>query len=125
MVISTEVRPQELINRITHEWSRIGGSRLQIKDLQTIESEMVVTFFRVSTLTPKAVILAELRMILLQAQKRASAEDLDSSAYDFTLDEGIKLGESLPPMNLRVQVALLKGAPVNAFAKLSHQAQQA
>jgi hypothetical protein len=70
MVISTEVRPQELLNRITHEWARIGGIRLQIKDLQTIESETVVTFFQVSTLTLKAVILAELRMILLQAQKR-------------------------------------------------------
>jgi hypothetical protein len=35
------------------------------------------------------------------------------------------VGESLPPMNLCVQVALLRGAPVNAFAKLSHQEQQA
>jgi hypothetical protein len=67
MIVSTEVRPQELINRITHEWARAGGNRLQIKDLQTIESVMVVTFFCVSTMTPKAVILAELRMILHQA----------------------------------------------------------
>jgi hypothetical protein len=125
MVVSTAVRPQELLDRITHEWARTGGNRLQIKDLQTIESETVVTFFRVSTLTPKAVILAELRMILLQAQKRASADDLDSSDYDFTLDEDIEPGESLPPMNLRVQVALLKGTQVNSFTKLSHQAQQA
>ncbi len=28
-------------------------------------------------------------------------------------------------MNLCVQVALLKGLPINAFSKLSHQAQQA
>ena len=125
MIVSTEVRPQELIDRVTHEWSRAGGSRLQIKDLQTIESETVVTFFRVSTLTPKSVILAELKKILLQAQQKASAESLDFSTYDFSIDDGIELGESLPPMNLRVQVALLKGAPVNAFSKLSHQAQQA
>jgi hypothetical protein len=64
-------------------------------------------------------------MLLLQAQRRASADDLDSSAYDFTLDEGIEPGESLPPMNLRVQVALLRGTQVNSFSKLSHQAQQA
>jgi hypothetical protein len=74
---------------------------------------------------PKAVTLAELRMILHQAQQRASADALDTSTFDFSLDEGIEVGESLLPMNLRVQVALLKGAPVNAFLKLSHQAQQA
>ncbi len=125
MIILTEVHPQELLDRVTHEWARTGGSRLQIKDLQTIESKMVVTFFCVSTTTPKAVIKAELKLILLQAQQKASADSLDSSSYNFTLNNGIEVGESLPPMNLCVQVALLRGAPVNAFAKLSHQAQQA
>ncbi len=85
--------------------------------MRTCRCETVVTFFHVSTLTPKAVILAELRMILLQAQKRASAKDLDFSAYNFTIDEGIKTGESHPPKNLRVQVALLRGAQVNSFSK--------
>jgi hypothetical protein len=88
-----------------------------------IESVTVVTFFCVSTTTPKAVILAELRMILHQAQQRASADSLDTSTFDFSLDEGIEVGKSLPPINLRVQVALLKGALVNTFLKLSHQAQ--
>jgi len=125
MIVSTEVRPQELIDRVSHEWARSGGNRLQIKDLQTIESMTVVSIFRVSTLTPKAVLLSELRTILLQAQQRASEDTIDTSPFDFTLDEGIELGKSLPPMNLRVQVALLKGLPINAFSKLSHQAQQA
>jgi hypothetical protein len=84
-----------------------------------------VTFFRVSTMTPKSVIMAELRKILLQAQRKASANSLEYSEYDFSIDDGIEMGESLPPMNLRVQVALLKGAQVNTFSKLSHQAQQA
>jgi hypothetical protein len=125
MIVSTEVRPQELLDRVTHEWARTGGSRLQIKDLQTIKSKTVVTFFRVSTMTPKTVIIAKLKLILLQAQQKASADSLDSSSYDFILNNGIEVGESLPPMNLRVQVALLRGAPVYAFIKLSHQAQQA
>ena len=90
-----------------------------------IESVTVVTFFCVSTMTPKAVILAELRMILHQAQQRALADARDTSTFDFSLDKGIEVGKSLPPMNLRVQVALLEGAPVNDFLKLSHQAQQA
>ncbi len=84
-----------------------------------------MTFFCFSTMTPKAVLLAELRTILLQAQQRASEEALDTSTFDFALDKGIEVGKSLPLMNLRVQVALLKGIPVNAFSKLSYQAQQA
>jgi hypothetical protein len=47
------------------------------------------------------------------------------STYDFTLDDGIEEGKSLPPMNLRVQVVMLKVLQVSAFNKLSHHAQQA
>jgi hypothetical protein len=131
MVISTEVEPIELIDRVTHEWSRLNGTRLQVKDLQSISSETVVTFFKVSTATPKNVILAELTKILLEAQNRSrndysrKDEVFDLTAYDFSLDEGIEIGESLPPMNLRVQNALLRGQEVTAFNRLSHQAQQA
>ncbi len=125
MIVSTEVKPQELIACITHEWVQLGGAQLQIKDLQTIESETVVTFFRVSMMTPKSVLLAKLKEILLKTQQQASKDLLDTSTYDFSLDKGIEIGNSLPPMNLCVQVATLKGLPVNAFNKLSHQAQQA
>ena len=130
MVISTEVDPKELIERVTHEWSRLNGTRLQVKDLQSISSETVVTFFKISTSTPKNVILAELTKILLEAQTRSrndvSSDDyFDLAKYDFALDEGIEVGESLPPMNLRVQNALLRGQEVTVFNKLSHHAQQA
>jgi hypothetical protein len=77
------------------------------------------------------VILAELTKILLEAQSRSrndhtrSDDVFDYTAHDFSLDEGIEMGESLPPMNLRVQAALLRGQEVTAFNKLSHHAQQA
>ena len=131
MVISTEVDPLKLIDRVTHEWLRLNGTRLQVKDLQSISSETVVTFFKMSTATPKNVILAELIKILLEAQSRSrndytkSDEIFDYTAHDFTLDEGIGMGQLLPPMNLRVQNALLRGQEVTAFNRLSHHAQQA
>jgi hypothetical protein len=131
MIISTEVEPSELINRLTHEWARLNGMRLQVKELQSISSETVVTFFKMSTSTPKKVLLAELTRILLETQKRCGEEfkdrqDLhDLNAYDFSFDEGIKYGETLPQMNLRVQNALLRGQEVTVFNKLSHHAQLA
>jgi hypothetical protein len=125
MAISTQVKPQELIDRITHEWACLNGTRLQVKDLQSIESKTVVTFFRVSTMTPKEVLLAELRRILIEAQKQASEDLLDTTSVNFTLDDGIEFGKSLPPMNLRIQIAMLKGLLVLDFNKLSHHAQHA
>jgi hypothetical protein len=92
-----------------HEWACLNGTGLQIKDLQSIESATVVTFFKVSMLTPKEVILAEFTKILLEAQRRASNDLLDTSIYDFFMDGGIELGQSLLLMNLCVQVAMLKG----------------
>jgi hypothetical protein len=89
MVIYTEVNPQELIDRITHKWAWLNRTRLHIKDLQSIESETVVTFFKVFKMTPKAVTLAELWKILLEAQRRGLDNLLDTSTYDFTLDDGI------------------------------------
>jgi hypothetical protein len=82
-------------------------------------------FFKVSAATPKHVILAKLKRLLLEAQKRVQNDLLDITTYDFTLDKGILDGALLPEMNLCVQNALLRGQEVTAFNKLSHQAQQA
>ena len=131
MIISTQVEPSELIDRLTHEWARINGTRLQVKDLQSISSETVVSFFKMSTATPKKVILAELIKILLETQKRIKEEAMNSNEfydftkYEFSLDDGVEFGETLPPMNLRVQNALLRGQEVTVFNRLSHIAQLA
>jgi hypothetical protein len=123
MVISSKVKPQEIIERVTHKWACLNGTCLQVKDLQSTESKTVVTFFKVSTLTPRDVLLAKLKKILLEAQNQALNNCQDPSTFDFTLDEGIKHGAALPPMNLPIQVALLKGAHVTAFNRIGHHAQ--
>jgi hypothetical protein len=102
MVISLEVQLQEILDRASHEWMRLNGTCLQIKELQSDKSKTVVTFFKVSTLTPKAILLAELKKILLKVQQKASEYSLDTSVFHFTLDEGVEMGELLPPMNLHV-----------------------
>jgi hypothetical protein len=125
LVVSSDVKPQETVKRVTHEWTRLNGTRLQIKDLQSINSETVVTFFKFLTLTPKKVILAELKRILGAAQSRALSDLSDPLAFDFLGDEGVGIGENLPPMNLRIQVAMLCGSQVTAFNRLGHHAQHA
>jgi hypothetical protein len=95
MVISSKVKPQEIVEQVTHKWARLNGTCLQVKDIQSIESKTVVPFFKVSTLTPRDVLLARLKKILLEAQNRALNNCQDPSTFDFTLDKGIKHGASL------------------------------
>ncbi len=70
MVILSEVEPKEIIECTTHEWSRMNGMRLQIKDLQFIESETMVSIYKVSKNTPKDMLLVELEKILTMTQER-------------------------------------------------------
>jgi hypothetical protein len=72
MVVSSEVEPKEIIDHVTHEWARLNGTRLQVKDLQFVDSETVVSIFKVSTATNKEVIHAELKRILLNAQAKSA-----------------------------------------------------
>ncbi len=123
MIVSLEVPPMEIIERTTHEWARLNGVRIQVKELQLVESETTVTFYKVSKLTPKAVILAELKKILLMAQEWAKEDNLDKELYDFAMDIDVETGDSLPAMTLRVVQAKLKGEYVSTFNKLSNRAQ--
>jgi hypothetical protein len=125
MVVSSGVPPQEIIDCTTHEWARANGTRLQIKDLQYVDSETVVTVFKVSTQIPKPMILAEFKKILTSVQQMARDDYMDKENYDFTMELDVAIRESLPPMNLQIQNAKLKGQDVSTFNKLSHRAQYA
>jgi hypothetical protein len=123
MIILSEVAPKEIVERTTHEWARMNGVRLQIKELQFVESETVVIFYKVSKLTPKDVLLAELKKILHMAQARAREEDLEEDLYDFLMDMDVAIGETIPDMTLRVVQAKLKGEYILTFNKLNNRAQ--
>ncbi len=120
MIVSSEVAPKDLIERTTHEWARLNGVRLQVKELQFVESETVVTFYKVSKLTPKDVLLAELKKILLMAQWE---DKLEEDLYDFLMDMDVAIGETLPEMILHVVQAKLRREYVSTFNKLNNQAQ--
>jgi hypothetical protein len=123
IIVLSEVAPKELIERTTHEWARLNGVRLQVKELQFVESETVVTFYKVSKLTPNDVLIAELKKILLMAQARAREDELEEDLYDFSMDMDMAIKESLPEMTLRVVQAKLRGEYVSTFNKLNNRVQ--
>ena len=125
MFVLSEIPPKDIIDRTTHEWARMNCVRLQIKELQFVNSETVVSINKVSKLTPKDVILEELKKILLMAQEKAHADNLDLQRYDFLLDLDIADPSNLPAMTLRIQAAKLWGEDVATFNKLNNCAQYA
>jgi hypothetical protein len=100
MVVSTEVEPQEIIKRTTHKWAHLSKIRLQIKDLQFIESKTVVTFFIVPTATPNEVVLAKLSKIPIAAQGMAEVNIMVLKICDFSKDIDAPIGNQLPAMKL-------------------------
>ena len=123
MFVSSETPPKEILDRTTHEWARMNGVRLQIKELQFVDSKTVVSLYKVSKLTPRDVILEELKKILLLAQEKARADNLDHERYDFLLDLDVEDHSSLPAVTLRIQAAKLRGEDVSTFNKLNNRAQ--
>jgi hypothetical protein len=123
MIVLLETPPTDIIEWTTHKWAKLNGVRLQVKELQFVESKTVVTFYKVSKLTPKVVLLVELRKILLRAQARAREDDLKEELYNFAMDIDVEIGESLPAMTLQLVQAKLKGEYMSTFNKLSNRAQ--
>ncbi len=78
---------------------------MNIKDLQDINSETMVSLFKVSTSTRKEVILAELKKIHIKTQLLVQNKSGDMMKYDFSMEPDMAVGETLPALNLRVQNA--------------------
>ncbi len=123
--VSSAVDPKEIIERCLHEWMHIGGTRMNIKDLQDINSKTVVTLFKVSMSTRKGVILAELKKILTKVQMLVQDKSGDITKYYFSMEMDMVIGKTLLAFNLRVQNAKLRGQEVSIFNKLSKRAQMA
>ncbi len=92
---------------------------MNLKELQDICTETVVSIFSISMATPKDAIIGELKMILTKAQALAHDEDITKS--DFSMDPDIPYEEMLPAINLGVQNAKLRGQDLSLFNKLSNR----
>jgi hypothetical protein len=73
----------------------MNGVHLQIKELQSIDSKTVVSFYKVSKLTPNDVILAKMTKILIKTQDMAKEDGLEESLWDFSMDINILIGKTL------------------------------
>ncbi len=101
----------------------MNGVHLQIKELQSIDSKTVLSFNKVSKLTPKDVILAKMTKILIKVQDMAKEDGLEEDLWDFSMDINVLIGKTLPEMLLWVLTAKLRGEDLSTFNRLNNRAQ--
>ncbi len=116
--IAMEEEPLEILECINQEWFKQGGRYLRVKELQSFDSETIITLFNVSIQVPKKCLLEEYNMILMDAQKLAKNMQLDD--FDFDAND-LPKNSTIPAINLRLQVPKLPGQDTSHFNKLEHQ----
>jgi hypothetical protein len=82
MAIATDKEPEDLLERISHEWHQREDIVLKVNELQSFESETILCLFNVFTSTPKQTVLAELCDILSKAQDLAQEMDPTEFFWD-------------------------------------------
>jgi hypothetical protein len=120
MMIATDPDPEELILRVIHEWHKMGGVHLQIKEVQIFESETILLLFNIFTATNKKILLVEIHEILTAAQSQI--QEQDPTEFWWGLEDTAP-NSSLPPLELRLENPKLPGQDTSHFNKLSWRVQ--
>jgi hypothetical protein len=107
--VSSDIPPDEIIARISVDWTILGGTRLAVKKLGYFETCTPIVIYFLWNEGHAETLLEELKMIL------STASSLDSDGATLTL----------PPMSLRKQIPRIPGQATEKFNHLSYQAQMA
>jgi hypothetical protein len=118
--IATDEDPKELLARIIHEWQCRGGILLRIKELQSFESETVLSLFNICTAVLKNFILDKFLTILAQAQPFAQEVDFTEFNWDV---EDLPMDSTLPAMVICLQSPKLPRQETSNYSKLSWRVQ--
>ncbi len=116
MVFSSDVDPEIIISRVTHEFGRAGGFYFRKKQLQCEETSTPFVIYFLYTFNDIATIRGELTSLLEEA--------LQGLKDDFTLPDEFEYN-SLPDINIRRGVPKLPGQPGSSFRDYSREMQEA
>ena len=72
--VSCDVDPTLILERVSFEWSRMGGNRLKVKEIPSFATKAAVTFYRVRNDPNFSVLIPELTRMLEEARDKANAE---------------------------------------------------
>ena len=118
IAIATDIQPRNLINGIRTEWEANGGGKLQVKDLQSQESKVVLALYYVFTGTPYSIILKTINSILRDATSIREHERMTQE------DDEDYSPPAIPGISIRAQVPRLKGFDTSSLDKLPYHVKE-
>ena len=116
MVFSSDVDPETIVSRVSHEFGRAGGFYFRKKQIQCEETTTPFIIYFLYTFNDIATIREELTSLLNEALKEMTE--------DLILPDEFELS-SLPVINIRRGVPKLPGQPGSNFRDYSREMQEA
>ena len=104
---SCDVDPDDLIERVIHEWRRQGGNRLELSELECFESETAIVIYNLLHDGSTSTLLKEARRFLNEAKKAEEEEAIDGQ-FQFA-------GKAVPAMTMRLGVPKIPGLDTSQF----------
>jgi len=101
------------------EWEANGGGKLQVKDLQSQESKVVIALYFVNPGTPYHIILRTLNSIIRDATSIKEHERMELED-----NEEYHKAPPIPGILIRLQVPRLKGMNTSSYNKLPYHVRE-
>jgi hypothetical protein len=101
--ISCDEEPEVIMERVSFEWARIGGGRLDVKQISSFSTKPAVTLYHVRSNANFSTLVPELRRMLAETRDKAMEE-----VEDF-------FGVDVPEFTLQVQMPKITGQNTQQF----------
>ena len=107
---SSDVRPMELIDRVSCEWGKLGGQKFYLKAFTTFDTELAVVAINVFTRVNYDTLTAEFVQMLEEGQQ--VVEDAQDFGWDLALKE-------MPRVGVRCNMPKIPGQDTTIFSNWS------
>ena len=110
--ISCDVDPEELLERCSYEWSRIGGVRLQVKEIAAFATKSAATFYFMNSRADLTRLKEEMKKVIVESM-RIGVDNVE----DFYT-------RGVPEFALKLATPRVEGQKTQVFKDLSWSQQQ-
>eukprot|EP00956_Cyclotella_meneghiniana_P037290 scaffold136591_cov39-Cyclotella_meneghiniana.AAC.1 len=110
--ISCDVEPEELLERCSYEWSRIGGVRLQVKEIAAFATKSAATFYFMNSRADLSRLKEEMKTVIVEAMRIG----IDKVEDFYT--------RGVPEFALKLATPRIEGQKTQVFKDLTWSQQQ-
>lgn len=104
--ISSDEEPEVILERVSFEWAKIGGNRLEVKQIASFFTKPAVTLFHMRSNASFTTLVPELRRMLEETRDKALEE----------VEDFYGVGD-IPEFTLTVQMPKITGQNTQQFSK--------